>query len=260
MRARACYAAAAAALGLLAPAEGLVLNGMSGLQLPRTRHSAPCHVSHRRGVAMTAAGAEITTEVKPWMSEGGARAVTNAEVLTTVALTGHLGADELGAWLDRRGYAGATKEAMTAKVLAARNGDIQITQAEQDLERAAMMFAQADIYEEEAQKLEKEATGYVEEGRKFGPQMLALTEKIGNLDPEADRDRLNAAQAKLDELIEKRRALDEKFEEVDAERSEKQTNCNWDREDAGILRNDALKALSVVDLSLARALSLFFSE
>jgi len=130
-------------------------------------------------------------------------------------------------------------------VLAARNGDIQITQAEQDLERAAMMFAQADIYEEEAQKLEKEATGYVEEGRKFGPQMLALTEKIGNLDPEADRDRLNAAQAKLDELIEKRRALDEKFEEVDAERSEKQTNCNWDREDAGILRNDALKALSV---------------
>eukprot|EP00802_Teleaulax_amphioxeia_P032264 Tamp_36151.p1 GENE.Tamp_36151~~Tamp_36151.p1 ORF type:complete len:139 (-),score=9.55 Tamp_36151:143-559(-) len=79
MRARACYAAAAAALGLLAPAEGLVLNGMSGLQLPRTRHSAPCHVSHRRGVAMTAAGTEITTEVKPWMSEGGARAVTNAE-------------------------------------------------------------------------------------------------------------------------------------------------------------------------------------
>ena len=51
---------------------------------------------------------------------------------------------------------------------------------------------------------------------------------------------------KLDELVDKRKLLDEKFEEVDTERRDKDTNCKWDREDAGILRDNALKALSVV--------------
>lgn len=212
-----------------------------------------------RGPKTCMTAAVGTVEDKPWMTEAGARAITNAEVMSAVAVTGHLAEDDLKSWLMRRGYSGATLASMFDKLIVARNGGLELSQPDIDLDKAANMFVQAEIYEEEGQKLEEEANKIVEEAQTFGPEILELTEKIKELeaslapwewvgeffDPTfGDRLALQEAQARLDEITEKRQQLDEKIEEVNKEASEKMTNCNWDREDAGILRNNALKALA----------------
>ena len=71
-----------------------------------------------------------------------------------VATTMPLSEDELVSYLTRRGYNGDVRDAMLAKVLVGRKGQLELTKAEQDLEKSANMFVQADIYEEEAQALE----------------------------------------------------------------------------------------------------------
>ena len=89
--------------------------------------------------------------------------ISNAEVMSTVAVTGHLeSSEDLEAWLGRRGYKGAVQEAMLAQVILARSGGVVFSQVELDLDRAAFMFIQADMYEEEGQKLEAEKTKIVE--------------------------------------------------------------------------------------------------
>ena len=65
------------------------------------------------------------------------------------------------------------------------SGGLEISQPEADLERAANMFVQAEIYQEEGDKLQEEAEGYVLEAQKYGPDMLTLNEKIASLKPEA---------------------------------------------------------------------------
>ena len=66
---------------------------------------------------------------------------------------------------------------MVQQVLVAREGGLDITAAEADLEKAANMFVQADIYKEEAEELETKANAIIEEQQKYGPDLLMLTEK-----------------------------------------------------------------------------------
>ena len=71
---------------------------------------------------------------------------------------------------------------MFDKLIVARNGGLELSQPDIDLDKAANMFVQAEIYEEEGQKLEEEANKIVEEAQTFGPEILELTEKIKELE------------------------------------------------------------------------------
>ena len=135
---------------------------------------------------------------------------------------------------------------MVQQVLVAREGGLDITAAEADLEKAANMFVQADIYKEEAEELETKANAIIEEQQKYGPDLLMLTEKAAAL-KEAGKDgsaEWEDVQAKLAELAAQRQALDEQWEEVNKEVENKATNSAWDREDAQILRDAALKSIN----------------
>ena len=193
---------------------------------------------------------------KCWISEQGSRQITNAEVLAVVARTGGLSTDELVNYLTKRGYTGDVREAMLAKVLIGAKGQLELSQPEQDLEKAANLFAQADQYEEEAKTFETEANVFVEQSRALGPELLSLTESIDALKPQVElyawlpgwvpfgpRTTMADMTTKLDLLADKRKALDQQYDGLDVQAQEKFTNCNWDREDAGILRDNALKAL-----------------
>jgi hypothetical protein len=61
----------------------------------------------------------------------------------------------------------------------------------------------------------------------------------------------------LDVLVEKRKVLDDKSATIDAEAPDKLKNSKWDCEDASMLRDSALKSLSIVseeeDAMLAEA-------
>ena len=134
---------------------------------------------------------------------------------------------------------------MVQQVLVAREGGLDITAAEADLEKAANMFVQADIYKEEAEELETKANAIIEEQQKYGPDLLMLTEKAAAL-KEAGKDgsaEWEDVQAKLAELAAQRQALDEQWEEVNKEVENKATNSAWDREDAQILRDAALRSI-----------------
>lgn len=139
---------------------------------------------------------------------------------------------ELVSYLRRKGYEGEVLEAMLAKVLVGRQGQLELTMAEQDLEKAANMFAQADIYEEEAKALEKEAQDLIDKARLLGPDILALTEKIEELEgemaswewvpewvPLGPRGELVDAQEKLDALTQKRQGLDEQIGVLEDEKA-----------------------------------------
>ena len=47
-------------------------------------------------------------------------------------------------------------------------------------------------------------------------------------------------------LVEQRKAFDEKIDELDQSAQDKLKNGRWDREDAEILRNNALRSLASV--------------
>jgi len=229
--------------------------------------AAPANGSAQAAATDSQAGAKQailqSAGKKSWMSEAGGREITNAEVLAVVARTGGLSTDQLTSYLTIRGYTGDVLDAMLAKCSLGQKGQLSLSQPEQDLEKAANMFAQADQYEEEAQKLEVEAYVFVEESRTLGPEILKLTESIDALKPEVKvfewlpdppfpfpfgpfgpRSNMADAQASLDVLVDKRKVLDERYEEIDGQAQEKSTNSRWDREDAGILRDNALKAMA----------------
>ena len=161
---------AAVVVGLLAaPTDAFGVSGLLDLsRLPRAGAGMamyPASARYRTRTLHTSMMDAPTKSVdtKPWMSETGGRMISNAEVMSTVAVTGHLeSSEDLEAWLGRRGYKGAVREAMLAKVILARSGGVVFSQAELDLDRAAFMFIQADMYEEEGQKLEAEKTKIVE--------------------------------------------------------------------------------------------------
>ena len=155
-----------------------------------------------------------------------------AQALAVVAMTMPLSEDELVSYLTRRGYKGDVRDAMLAKVLVGRQGQLELTMAEQDLEKAANMFAQADIFEEEAQALEKEAQALIDKTRLLGPDILTLTEKIAELKgqmegwewvpawlPLGPRSEMVAAEEQLYELTQKRQALDEQIGEIEEQKS-----------------------------------------
>jgi hypothetical protein len=99
------------------------------LQMPGLQQGLGLRVSTcQRGLKMVAAapagtsteGALAKVGKKPWMSEDGLRAITNAEVLSVTAVTGNLSEEDLLSWLGKKGYRGETRDAMLAKVLTAR--------------------------------------------------------------------------------------------------------------------------------------------
>jgi uncharacterized coiled-coil DUF342 family protein len=153
-----------------------------------------------------------------------------AQALAVVAMTMPLSEPELMSYLSRRGYTGETQEAMLAKVLVGRQGQLELTMAEQDLEKAANMLAQADVYEEEAEKLEKENQALIEKAQLLGPDILKFSEKIAELEgemaawewvpdwvPLGPRAEIAETKEKLEELTDKRKALDEQIEELERE-------------------------------------------
>ena len=152
------------------------------------------------------------------------------QALAVVAMTMPLSEPELVSYLSRRGYTGETRDAMLAKVLVGRQGQLELTMAEQVLEKAANMFAQADMYQEEAEKLEKENQALIEKAQLLGPDILKFTEKIAELQgemapwewvpewvPLGPRAEIAETQEKLDKLTDERKALDEQIEELEGE-------------------------------------------